>query len=332
MSAVYIIAEAGVNHNGSMAIAKELVDVAANSGANAIKFQTFKAEKLAVAHAEKSVYQKDTTDQGESFFDMIKRLELSEQDHEELIVYCKSRCIDFLSTPFDVDSVNFLHSKRMEVFKTASGEITNLPYLRAIGQLNKKVVMSTGLSSLGDIESALAVLMEAGTPRKSITVLHANTAYPTPFSDVNLKAMITIRDAFEVDVGYSDHTLGISVPTAAVALGASLIEKHFTLDRGMDGPDHRASLIPSELSDMVKAIREVEEALGDGIKQPSASELVNHAAARKSIVAEKDIAKGEVFTECNLSVKRPGGGVTPMRWDEFIGKLANRNYSRNELI
>ncbi|WP_201582622.1 N-acetylneuraminate synthase [Psychrobacter jeotgali] len=333
MKKVFVIAEAGVNHNGSIELAKNLIDVAAEAGANAVKFQTFKTELCITKNAVKADYQIDNTkDSKESQFEMVKKLELNESAHEELIDYCRKKNILFLSTPFDHDSINLLDKLGLEIFKIPSGEITNLPYLRHIGQLNKQLVLSTGMASLGEVEAAIDVLIKAGSQRDNITVLHANTEYPTPIEDVNLKAMITLGKAFNINYGYSDHTNGIEVPIAAVAMGASVIEKHFTLDKNMDGPDHKASLEPSELIDMIKAIRNIELALGSQIKQPSPSESKNILVARKSLIANKDILEGEVFTEHNLSVKRPGTGVSPMRWDEIIGTKASRSYKEDELI
>lgn len=328
----YIIAEAGVNHNGSIEIAKQLIDVAADAGADAVKFQTFKTENLVSKKAEKAEYQKETTDSSESQFDMIKKLELDESTHQILIAYCRSKKITFLSTPFDLTSIQLLNQLGLEIFKIPSGEITNLPYLRSIGSLKKQVVLSTGMSNLSEIESALQVLIEAGTDKNNITVLHANTQYPTPIKDVNLNAMITIGNAFEVKYGYSDHTLGIEVPIAAVAMGATVIEKHFTVDRNMEGPDHKASLEPQELSAMVQSIRNIDIALGSSIKQPSPSESANKQIARKSIVAKCDISKGDSFSEANLTTKRPGHGLSPMLWDQIIGKKASKNYTPDEII
>lgn len=332
MNKVFIIAEAGVNHNGSLELAKKLVDVAVEAGADAVKFQTFKAENLVSKSAKKAKYQVENTGSDESQYEMIKKLELGFDEFEELKKYCDEKGIMFLSTPFDDDSIEFLDKLGLEIFKIPSGEITNLPYLRKIGSLNKKVILSTGMADLGEVEDALDVLISAGTKKENITVLHANTEYPTPIEDVNLKAMQTIACAFGVDVGYSDHTLGIEVPIAAVAMGAKVIEKHFTFDRNLPGPDHRASLEPDELKAMIKAIRNIEKALGDGIKRPSKSESKNIEIARKSIVAKRDIKKGEKFTEENLAVKRPGNGISPMRWDEIIGKIASRDYKEDELI
>ena len=332
MNKVFIIAEAGVNHNGDINLAKKLIDEAVKAGADAVKFQTFKAENLVSKNAKKADYQVENTGNNESQYEMIKKLELSFDDFIELKKYCDEKGIMFLSTPFDDESIEFLNNLGIEIFKIPSGEITNLPYLRKIGKLEKKVILSTGMADLGEIEDALDVLINSGTKKENITVLHANTEYPTPFEDVNLKAMQTISCAFDVDVGYSDHTMGIEVPIAAVAMGAKVIEKHFTLDRNLEGPDHRASLEPDELKAMVSTIRNIEKALGNGIKKPSKSEKKNIEVARKSIVAKRDIKKGEKFSEENLTVKRPGNGISPMRWDEIIGKVANRDYKEDELI
>jgi len=332
MKKVFIIAEAGVNHNGSIELAKKLIDVASSSGADAVKFQTFKAEKLVSKNAQKADYQKQTTNKTESQFDMIKKLELDLETHKELIAYCKTKNIMFLSTPFDHDSIELLSDLGLEIFKIASGEITNLPYLRHIGKLNKKVILSTGMTDIGEIEDALDVLIEAGTKKENITVLHANTMYPTPMEDVNLKAMVTIGNTFDIAFGYSDHTLGIEVDIAAVAMGACCIEKHFTLDCTMEGPDHKASLEPDELNAMVKAIRNIELALGSSVKKPSKSEMPNINVARKSIVAKTAIKMGETFTEKNITIKRPGNGINPMRWDEVVGTIATKDYSEDELI
>lgn len=329
---IFIIAEAGVNHNGSIKLAKQLIDVAVDAGANAVKFQTFKAEKLVSKNTQKAQYQKETTDAKESQFDMIKKLELDLDTHKKLMAYCQEKDIMFLSTPFDHDSIEMLNDLGLEIFKIPSGEITNLPYLRHIGKLGKKVILSTGMADIGEIEDALDVLVTAGTKKENITILHANTMYPTPMEDVNLKAMQTIACTFSIDVGYSDHTLGIEVPIAAVAMGAKVIEKHFTLDKTMEGPDHKASLEPNELKAMVKAIRNIEKALGNGIKKPSKSEQPNMVVARKSIVAVKPIKKGEHLSEENLAVKRPGDGINPMRWDEVIGTTAQRDYQMDEPI
>jgi len=328
----FIIAEAGVNHNGSIKLAKKLIDIASESGVDAIKFQTFKTENLVSKYAEKADYQKKRTDVNESQFDMIKKLELDLDTHHELIAYCQSKNILFLSTPFDLDSVDLLDSLGLEIFKIPSGEITNLPYLQKIGALKKKIILSTGMADIGEIEDALDILINAGTLKEKIVVLHANTMYPTPMEDVNLRAMVTIGKTFDIPYGYSDHTLGIEVDIAAVAMGASCIEKHFTLDKTMEGPDHKASLEPHELSSMVKAIRNIEIALGSSVKKPTKSETPNIKIARKSIVASSSIKKGEIFTENNLAIKRPNNGISPMRWEEIIGTVASKNYSIDELI
>lgn len=332
MNKVFIIAEAGVNHNGSIELAKKLIDVASESGADAVKFQTFKAEKLVSKNAQKADYQKQTTNKTESQFDMIKKLELDMDTHKELIAYCKTKNIMFLSTPFDHDSIELLNNLGLEIFKIPSGEITNLPYLRYIGKLNKKVILSTGMADIGEIEDALDILISAGTKKENIIVLHANTMYPTPMEDVNLKAMVTIGNTFDIGFGYSDHTLGIEVDIAAVALGACCIEKHFTLDKTMEGPDHKASLEPDELKAMVKAIRNIELALGSSIKKPSKSEMPNMQIARKSIVAKIEIKKGDKLSEENITIKRPGNGINPMRWDEIVGTIAAKDYKEDELI
>ena len=329
---VFIIAEAGVNHNGSVDLAKKLIDVASISGADAVKFQTFKAENLIVKNTQKADYQKQTTDASESQFDMIKKLELDVEAHKELIAYCQKKDIIFLSTPFDHESIDLLSDLGLQIFKIPSGEITNLPYLRHIGSLGKKVVLSTGMSNLKEVGDALNILINAGTSKDNITVLHANTMYPTPMEDVNLNAMLTIQKEFGVDIGYSDHTLGIEVDIAAVAMGASCIEKHFTLDKTMDGPDHKASLEPEELKAMVGAIRNIEKALGSSEKKPSPSEIVNIDVARKSIVANCAIKKGDILSEKNISTKRPGIGINPMKWDEVIGTISSKNYNADELI
>ncbi len=332
MSKVFIIAEAGVNHNGSLELAKKLVDVAVEAKADAVKFQTFKASLGVSKFAPKAEYQIETTSKDESQLDMVRKLELTEEMHEELIKYCAEKNIMFLSTPFDLYSVDLLASYGLDIFKIPSGEITNLPYLRKIGQLKKKIILSTGMANLGEIESAVDILTTAGTNKDDITLLHVTTQYPTPMEDVNLKAMVTIGNAFGMKYGYSDHTLGIEIPIAAVALGACVIEKHFTLDCNMEGPDHRASLNPQGLKDMVSAIRNIELALGDGIKKASPSEYKNLAIARKSIVAKQNIKAGEAFTQDNITVKRPGTGISAMRWDEIIGTKASRDYVEDELI
>jgi len=329
---VYIIAEAGVNHNGSIEIAKKLIDVAVEAGANAVKFQTFKAEKLVSINADKAEYQKRTTSSKETQFEMIKKLELDKNIHVELIAYCALKNIKFLSTPFDIDSIDMLNQLKLEIFKIPSGEITNLPYLRNIGRLNKKVILSTGMADIDEIRDAFDILTSEGTLNENITILHANTQYPTPIEDVNLKAMQTIGNTFKVKYGYSDHTLGIEVPIAAVAMGATVIEKHFTLDRTMDGPDHKASLEPLELKSMVTAIRNIEKALGDGIKRCSNSEKQNILIARKSVVAKVAIKKGEELNDKNLAIKRPGSGISPMRWNQILGQKATKDFKMDDLI
>ena len=330
---VFIIAEAGVNHNGSIDMAKKLIDVAAEAGADAVKFQTFKTDKTVSRKAQKADYQKNTTDAGETQYDMVKKLELDVSTHKELMSYCLEKNIMFLSTPFDHDSIDLLDELGLKIFKIPSGEITNLPYLRHIGKLNKEIIMSTGMADIGEIEDALDILVNAGTDKNNITVLHCNTEYPTPMTDVNLIAMQTIANTFKISrTGYSDHTLGIEVPVAAVALGAKVIEKHFTLDKTLPGPDHQASLEPQELKLMIESIRNIEKALGDGIKKPSKSETPNKTIVRKSIVAKKAIKKGEILSEDNLSIKRPGNGISPMRWDEIIGTIAQKDYEEDELL
>ncbi len=326
---VYIIAEAGVNHNGSKELAYKLIDAAKKAGVDCIKFQTFKAENLVSHNAAKADYQKDTTGEG-SQIDMLKKLELSYDDFIDLKKYCDKEGICFLSTPFDFESINFLNGLDMPFWKIPSGEITNLPYLIALAKTKKPVVMSTGMCRMNEIEEAMRVLKDNGTT--SIKLLHCNTEYPTPYEDVNLNSMKTMADAFDVEVGYSDHTKGIEVPVAAVALGATIIEKHFTLDRNMEGPDHKASLEPDELAQMVTSIRHIEKALGSADKKPSPSEMKNIEVARKSIVASTHISAGDVFTENNLTVKRPGSGISPMRWNEVLGQKAARDYEEDELI
>lgn len=327
-----IIAEAGVNHNGDIELAKKLIDVAVNAGADFVKFQTFNADRLATHAAKKADYQAQTTDRNETQYEMLRRLELTPAMHQELIAHCKIRKIGFFSTGFDIESVDFLASLGQNLFKIPSGEITNLPYLRHMGRLGKPIILSTGMSNMPEIESAIKALEQAGTPRSKITVLHCTTEYPTPMCDVNLRAMQSIQTELSVAIGYSDHTLGIEVAVAAVAMGATVIEKHFTLDRTLPGPDHKASLEPAELKTMVSSIRNIELALGDGVKQLAPSEAKNILVARKSIVASKDIQIGEKFSAENLATKRSGVGISPMRWDEVIGLTANRNYASDELI
>ncbi|EAI4827471.1 N-acetylneuraminate synthase [Campylobacter lari] len=332
MESVVVIAEAGVNHNGDLNLAKKLIEVASEAGADYVKFQTFRTELCISKNAQKAEYQLKTTSHEESQFDMIKKLELSKQDHEVLIEHCKKCNIKFLSTAFDLESIDLLVELGVEIFKIPSGEITNLPYLKKIAKLNKNIILSTGMASLGEIEMALDILIDNGTQRNKITILHCNSEYPTPFKDVNLKAMQTIKEAFKLPVGYSDHTLGMIIPIAAVAMGACVIEKHFTLDKNMQGPDHLASLNPDELKTMVQSIRELEQALGNGIKKPSESETKNINIGRKSLVATSPIKKGDFFTEKNLGVKRPGNGISPMEWDNIIGKVAEKNFDIDELI
>lgn len=330
---VLIIAEAGVNHNGDIDTAKKLINAAAEAGVDYVKFQTFNSEKLVSKNAQKAIYQKATTgDQRETQLQMLQKLELSKEMHYVLISHCKSRNIKFLSTAFDLESMDFLNELGMSPFKVPSGELTNLPYLRKIGSFGKPIILSTGMANMEEIHAAVTALAEAGLKRKDLTILHCSTEYPTPMENVNLKAMLSIADELDVAVGYSDHTLGIEVPIAAVALGASIIEKHFTLDKMMEGPDHKASLEPLELKKMVNAIRNIEKALGHGRKEPSDSEKKNKVIARKSIVARRSINKGEILSEENITAKRPGDGISPMRWDEIIGTRAGRNYLKDDLI
>jgi N,N'-diacetyllegionaminate synthase len=327
-----IIAEAGVNHNGDLGLAKQLIDAAADAGADLVKFQTFNANRQVTRTAKKAEYQTQTTDGNESQHEMLRRLELTEAMHHELIHHCSTRSIGFFSTGFDIESVDLLVSLGQDQFKIPSGEITNLPYLRHIGQLQKTVILSTGMATLGDIEAAIDALEQAGTPRANITVLHCTTEYPTPMKEVNLRAMQSIHTAFGVAVGYSDHTPGIEVAIAAVAMGAVVIEKHFTLDCNLPGPDHRASLEPVELRALVVAIRNIEIALGDGIKRLTPSEARNKLVARKSLVATQPIKAGEILSAKNTTAKRPGTGISPMRWDEIMGRPASRDFAQDELI
>ncbi len=329
---VFIIAEAGVNHNGRLDLAYQLIDVAKEAGADAVKFQTFIPDKTISKFADKANYQKKTTDKNESQLEMIKIIALSFEDHKKLLEYCKSKNIKFLSSPFDLDSIDFLNKLGLDTFKIPSGEIINLPYLKNIGSLNKKLIISTGMANLGEVEFAIDILVKSGTKRENIAILHCTTNYPCPYKEANLKAMLTLKEAFKLTVGYSDHTLGIEVPIAAVAMGARIIEKHFTLDKKLPGPDHKASLEPGELKEMVKAIKNIEVALGDGIKKPNKSEIEIMKVVRKSIVASKSIKKGEIFTKTNITIKRPGTGISPMRWDEVIGEKANRDFKDDELI
>lgn len=330
MNRVFIIAEAGVNHNGNIEIAKKLIDEAVRCGVDAVKFQSFKAKNLVTKVAKQADYQKENMGKEVSQYDMLKALELSDEEHIELISYCNEKGIMFLSSPFDLESIDMLNNLGIEIFKVPSGEIENVPYLRKIAKTGKKVILSTGMSNLADIEFALDILKGAGA--RDISVLHCNTDYPTKMEEVNLRAMNTIGNAFSVEIGYSDHTKGIEVPIAAVALGAKIIEKHFTLDRNMEGPDHKASLEPNELKNMVDSIRNIEIALGDGVKALTDSEKKNIKIARKSIISSTSIKAGEVFTEDNLTIKRPGTGLSPKMWDEILGKKAKKDYYADEMV
>ncbi len=332
MKKVLIIAEAGVNHNGDLDNAVEMIEVAARAGADIVKFQTFNAKKLATKFALKADYQKRATNGEEDQLTMLEKLELKLPHYKVLINQCKKHKIQFLSTAFDLDSLQFLSSLHLPLFKIPSGEITNYPYLRKIAGFKKPVILSTGMSTIGEIDDAIRVLIQFGLQRKYITLLHCNTEYPTPYRDVNLSAMVAMKQTFGVNVGYSDHTPGIEIPIAAVALGAAVIEKHFTLDKNMEGPDHKASLEPNELSAMVRSIRNIEIAIGDGIKSPTSSEIKNIGIARKSIVASKSIKKNETFSEKNITVKRPGNGISPMQWNTVLGKKASHNFLKDELI
>lgn len=330
MRHVIVIAEAGVNHNGSFELAKKMVDAAKEAGVDYVKFQTFNPQKLVSKYAEKAKYQKETTGSDETQLQMLQKLTLTEDNFLSLRDYCKEVGIGFISTPFDLDSIAFLETFDMDFWKVPSGEVTNLPYLEAIARTKRKVVMSTGMCNMNEIQDAMEVLKKNGTTE--ITLLHCNTQYPTPYEHVNLSAMSTIKDTLHKEVGYSDHTQGIEVPIAAVAMGATVIEKHFTLDKNMEGPDHKASLDPTELKQMVSAIRNIEKAIGNGLKEPSSSELTNKAVARKSIVASREIKQGEILSEYNLTTKRPGTGISPMKWYEVIGKAAARDFSEDEII
>ena len=333
MKKTLIIAEAGVNHNGSITMAKKMIDVAADAGVDYVKFQTFKASNLVTKFATRADYQQQNMEDNDNLqYTMLKQLELLPEQHIELIEYCKVKVVNFFSTAFDFDSVDFLASLHLGLWKIPSGEITNYPYLRKIAHYHEPVILSTGMCEFSDIERALHVLLQFGVEKEQITVLHCNTEYPTPFRDVNLKAMLEIGERFGVKIGYSDHTQGIEVSIAAVALGATVIEKHFTLDRNMEGPDHKASLEPNELKQMVDAIRNIEKALGSRRKEVSDSERKNRAIARKSIVAATSIKKGETFSEDNITVKRPGNGISPMQWNEVMGKAAMRDFEEDELI
>jgi N,N'-diacetyllegionaminate synthase len=327
-----VIAEVGVNHNGDFQLAKKLIDVARDAGADVVKFQTFQASQLVTDYAEQASYQQKALDNTEGQLTMLKRLELHPEQHAKLIEHCNQKDIEFLSTAFDMSSIDLLASLKPKRWKVPSGEITNLPYLRQIGSQGQPVILSTGMANLGEIEAALLVLEHAGTTRSNITVLHCTTEYPAPSEEVNLRAMNTIANAFGVAVGYSDHTDGISVPIAAVAMGATVIEKHLTLDRNMQGPDHKASLEPGQFSAMVQSIRTIENALGDGIKLPTISEKNNLPVARKSLVAARPIFAGELFSDENLTAKRPGTGISPMYWDTWIGRVASRDFATDELI
>lgn len=330
MKSTLVIAEAGVNHNGNINLALKMVDEAKKAGADIVKFQTAKPELVISKFAEKAEYQKVTTGSDESQLEMCKKIHLKFEDYIQIKKYCEDIGIGFLSTPFDLESIAFLQNLGCDIWKIPSGEITNFSYLVRIAQTNKPIILSTGMSTLDEVQAAMDVLKENGAGE--ITLLHCTTQYPTPYADVNLNAMLTLKDKFGCKVGYSDHTPGIEIPVAAVAMGASVIEKHFTLDRNMEGPDHKASLEPDELKSMVAAIRNVESAMGDGIKKPATSELENMAIARKSIIAARDIKKGEQFTEENLTTKRPGNGISPMRWNEVLGKTAARDFQEDELI
>jgi N-acetylneuraminate synthase len=323
---VIVIAEAGVNHNGSIELARQLIDVACEAQADYVKFQTFKASRLVSRRAKLANYQKVAMAEGsDSQYELLKKLELSDDDHKNLIAYCEGKGIKFLSTAFDLESIDVLNSLNIDIFKIPSGEITNLPYLRKIAGLRKKIILSTGMCTMQEVEEALAVLVHNGTKKEDIVVLHCTTEYPAPLNEINLNAMITIRQQCDVEVGYSDHTEGIIVPIAAVAMGAMLIEKHFTLDRNMEGPDHKASLEPAELVKMVKAIREVEVALGNYVKIPAPSEMKNIAIARKSIHLSHLVPAGHVLTENDLEMKRPGDGISPMEMDSIIGRTVNKD-------
>lgn len=330
MKRTLIIAEAGVNHNGSLDLALEMVDAAKDAGADIVKFQTAKPEKVISRFAEKAEYQKETTGSDESQLEMCKKIHLKYDDYYVIKKHCEKKKIDFLSTPFDLDSVDFLEELGCTMWKIPSGEITNLPYLEKIGNTKKPVILSTGMCTRKEIGEALEVLNKAGSER--VSLLHCVTQYPTPYQDVNLAAMISMKNEYKCEVGFSDHTLGIEIPIAAVAMGATIVEKHFTMDRTMIGPDHKASLEPNELKQMIVSIRNVEEAIGDGEKKPALSEIANINIARKSIVAAQNIKKGELFTEQNITTKRPGNGISPMRWYDVIGQMANRNYMEDELI
>jgi N,N'-diacetyllegionaminate synthase len=330
MKKVLIIAEAGVNHNGDILIAKKLIDAASYAKADYVKFQSFKADKLVSPMAKKAEYQSKNIGDNDDFqFNMLKKLELSEEDHIELISYCKKKNIKFFSTAFDADGVQYLNSLKLDRFKIPSGELTNFPYLKAVAKTNLPVILSTGMASLEEVRDSINVLIKYGTSKDELTVLHCNTDYPTSMSDVNLKAMSSMAKSFGLNVGYSDHTLGIEVPIAAVSLGATVIEKHFTLDRSLAGPDHKASLEPEELKKMVESIRNIEEAIsGSGLKEPSKSELKNITIARKSIHLSKDLLSGSIITEQDIIPLRPGDGICAMNWEGIIGKKINKNLNK----
>jgi N,N'-diacetyllegionaminate synthase len=332
MSKTIIIAEAGVNHNGDMNIAKEMIEVAKSCGADFIKFQAFNPSLLATANAPQAAYQKRNSGRNESQLEMLKKLSLGKDASELLFAHCKKIKIGFLSSPFDIESIKILAGLNVKTFKIPSGEITNYPYLNCIGRFNKKIILSTGMANLGEIEKALSVLLESGTLRKNITLLHCTTEYPASINDVNLRAMLTLKEAFKLPIGYSDHTEGIEIALAAVAMGAQVIEKHFTLNKQYKGPDHKASLEPQELKCLVKAIRKIENAMGNGVKLIALAESQNKIVARKSIVAGKNIKKGDRFTINNLTTKRPGNGLNPMLWTFILGKKAIRNFNKDEMI
>lgn len=330
MNKVFVIAEIGVNHNKDMNLAKKLIDIACDCNVDAVKFQLFKTEKLLSKDSPMAKYQIENSNNYKDAFHMLKRLELNTNEIIELINYCNFKNIKFMCSPFDMESIDILNELHLDIFKIPSGEITNYPYLKKIGSLKKKVILSTGMSTISEIENAIKVLKDNGT--YNISLLQCNTQYPTPMKDVNLNAITTLKNKFNLEVGFSDHTIGIEVPIAAVALGATIIEKHFTLDRNLEGPDHKASLEPNEMLNMVKAIRNIELALGKGIKSPSKSEIPNINIVRKSIVAKKNIKKGEIFTEENITTKRPGTGLNPMIWEKVIGSSASKDYKEDEMI
>tara|TARA_Y100000590_G_C15694639_1_gene1004664 strand:+ start:418 stop:1413 length:996 start_codon:yes stop_codon:yes gene_type:complete len=327
-----IILEAGVNHNGDLDKAKKMIDIASKAGADFIKFQTFEAKNLLTRKAPKAFYQKKNTKKKESQYKMLKKFELSEKDHIELIKHCKRKKINFLSSPFSIESFDLLKKLRLKIIKIPSGEINNLPYLKYIGKFKKKIILSTGMSYLSEVKDAIKILVKSGTPKKNITVLHCNTEYPSPLQDINLKAMNTIREKLGVKVGYSDHTIGDTTSIAATSLGASIIEKHFTLNKNFSGPDHKSSLLPSEVFKMVEKIRATEKILGSNVKKPSFSESKNRKIVRKSIIANRFIKCGEKFTEKNLTTKRPGYKISPMNWNKIIGKKSKKNYKKDDFI